>query len=76
MWEDAESMLAFRGASTYRAAMPKLQHWCNEASVAHWEQVSPVLPSWDYTACQLRTRGHLSKVLNPSAAQRIGIIAT
>ena len=76
LWENAESMTAYRGASPHRDAMPKLQHWCDEASVVHWEQESPVLPSWNYAAERLRTLGRLSKVLNPSEAQRAGIIAT
>ena len=74
VWDDAASMAAFRGASPHRDSMPHLQHWCDEASVAHWEQESPVVPSWKYSAEQLQAHGRLSKVSNPSEEQRAGII--
>lgn len=76
LWESREAALAYRNASPHRDAMPKLLHWCDEASMAYWETESDQLPSWDEAAKQMAERGHLSKVLNPSERQKAGVIAT
>ena len=46
-WDSQESMRAYMLAGAHKQAMPKLLHWCNEASVAHWEQAEADLPSWE-----------------------------
>jgi hypothetical protein len=46
--------------------MPHLMHWCDEASVAHWEQEELTLPSWEEADRRMRESGRISKVTNPS----------
>ena len=75
LWENEAAMKAFRTASPHREAMPKLLDWCDEASYVHGDQNTTELPRWEQAAEQLRERGHLSKVRNPSEDQKAGRIA-
>jgi hypothetical protein len=45
-WKDAESMRAFRNSGVHAAVVLKLNKWCNEASVVHWETEQAELPDW------------------------------
>ena len=45
-WDSQESMRAFMTSGPHKKAMPRLLHWCDEASVAHWTQPDASLPSW------------------------------
>jgi hypothetical protein len=71
-WEDEAAMHAYRIAHPHRAAMPKLLEWCDEAAVAHWNQESAELPSWETAERHLAESGRLSKVNHPSVDQRAG----
>jgi hypothetical protein len=42
--------------------------WCDEASVAHWEQAENELPAWTEADARMRQSGRASKVRRPSAA--------
>lgn len=66
VWESREAMREFRKAGSHRAVMPKLVNWCDEASVAHWEQESDALVSWEEADQRMRTIGAPSKVRRPS----------
>ena len=66
-WDNAESMRAYMLSGAHKKAMPRLMHWCDEASVAHWTQPEPTLPSWVEADRRMREQGRISKVLNPSA---------
>lgn len=46
-WNERDSMRRYMTAGAHNAAMPHLMHWCDEASVAHWEQEEMTLPSWE-----------------------------
>jgi hypothetical protein len=65
-WKDESSMRAFMMAAPHRKAMPKLVHWCCEASVVHWMQESPTLPDWQEAHRRMVAEGRPSKVNHPS----------
>jgi hypothetical protein len=67
-WDSSESMRAYMLSGAHKQAMPKLLHWCDEASVAHWTQPESTLPSWEEADQRMRREGRVSKVLHPSAA--------
>lgn len=48
--------------------MPKLLHWCDEASVLHWQQDDPTVPDTPEAHRRVVAEGRLSKVLHPSPA--------
>jgi len=65
-WENEDAMQAFRTTAAHRAAMPKLLILCDEASVVHWSQDTPELPSWQESHRRLMAEGRPSKVNHPS----------
>lgn len=65
-WDSAESMRQYMTTGAHKKAMPKLMHWCDEASVAHWQQESDTLPDWTEADRRMRTTGRVSKVRHPS----------
>jgi hypothetical protein len=71
-WDSEESMRQFMLSGPHKAAMPKLIHWCDEASVAHWPQPDTqdpepwTLPSWSDADQRMRSSGRPSKVAHPS----------
>jgi hypothetical protein len=69
VWTDAKAMDAYRTAGAHRAAMPRLMHWCDEASLAHWTQDSVEVPTWNEAYLRMVKEGRLSKVNHPSPAQ-------
>jgi len=66
-WDSQESMRQFMMTGDHKRAMPHLMEWCDEASVAHWEQEDLVLPSWEKADGRMRASGRASKVRKPSA---------
>lgn len=73
-WEDQSAMRAFMASGSHKTAMPKLMHWCDEASVGHWQQETATLPGWDEAHRRMVTEGRLSKVHHPSVAHLAGQI--
>ncbi len=67
VWDTPENMRQFMTSGAHKKAMPHLLNWCDEASVAHWEQEDVVMPSWTDAAKRLREQGRASKVRHPSA---------
>jgi hypothetical protein len=37
-WETEPHMRSYRNSLAHKKAMPKLQHWCSEASLVHWNR--------------------------------------
>ena len=66
-WDSQESMRRYMTTGSHKKAMPKLMEWCDEASVAHWEQEGTVLPGWAEADGRMREMGRVSKVRYPSA---------
>ncbi len=66
LWDTAQSMRAYMLKGAHKAAMPKLLNWCDEASVAHWDQPEARLPSWQEADLMMRQMGRPSKVRYPS----------
>ncbi|HVF54886.1 MAG TPA: antibiotic biosynthesis monooxygenase [Pyrinomonadaceae bacterium] len=74
-WEDEASMRAYRNAGAHRGVMPSLLEWCDEASVAHWNQERAEIPPWQEAHRRMVSEGRLSKVNHPSPAQAARQIA-
>ena len=72
IWLDEAAMRAFRDAQPHRDAMPRLLEWCDEASLAHWNQEASAAPDWKTAEGRLADVGRLSKVHHPSADQQAG----
>jgi hypothetical protein len=66
-WDGPESMRRYMSSGDHKRAMPHLMEWCDEASVAHWEQEDNALPSWEEADRRMREMGRVSKVKYPSA---------
>jgi hypothetical protein len=66
LWNDEADMRAYRNADAHKNAMPKLQHWCDEASVAHWLQEGAEFPDWQTAYEHMKSGGRVSKVKYPS----------
>lgn len=66
VWESQAAMRAYMTSGAHMKAMPKLLDWCDEASVAHWEQESDAMPSWEDADRRMRDTGRVSKVRHPS----------
>jgi heme-degrading monooxygenase HmoA len=65
-WRNESDMRAFMMSAPHRKAMPKLIHWCCEASLVHWIQESPALPDWQEAYRRMVAEGRPSKVNHPS----------
>jgi quinol monooxygenase YgiN len=72
LWRDGAAMSAYRASGAHRATMPKLQHWCDEAAVVHWEQETAALPPWSEAEARMRAEGRLSRVRYPSSVHARG----
>jgi heme-degrading monooxygenase HmoA len=66
VWETERAMKAFRGAAAHAKVMPRLVHWCDEASYAHWALSGDRVPSWQEAYEHLQKEGKLSRVAHPS----------
>jgi hypothetical protein len=66
MWATETSMKNFILEGAHRQAMGKLQDWCDEAAVVHWNQESAEGPTWQEAWGRLQREGRNSKVNHPS----------
>jgi hypothetical protein len=65
-WASEEAMRAYLRGGAHGAVMPRLLHWCDEASVARWPGAA--LPAWPEAAERMRALGRPSRVRHPSPA--------
>ncbi|NVO04793.1 MAG: DUF3291 domain-containing protein [Rhodoferax sp.] len=68
LWTDLAAMRAYVSAGPHRQSMKRLAHWCDEASVVHWEQDALDLPDWQEAHRRMQAQGRPSRVDRPSAA--------
>ena len=68
LWTDLDAMRAYVSAGAHRQSMNRLAHWCDEASVVHWQQEALELPNWDEAHRRMQEQGRPSRVNQPSAA--------
>ena len=64
-WEGRENMRDYMTTGSHRIAMPHLLAWCDEASVAHWDQGEDALPGWAEAERRMRAEGRPSKLRHP-----------
>jgi hypothetical protein len=74
-WSSEAAMRAYRAQGPHLGAMSKLAHWCDEASVVHWEQEGIALPSPGQLHRRMVESGRPSRVDHPSADQSANRIA-
>jgi hypothetical protein len=72
-WTDEAAMRAYRTAEPHRSAMTRLPKWCDEASVAHREQVTDEIPTAAEALQFMQQHGRASKVRYPSAGHAAGL---
>lgn len=75
LWTDAAAARAYQLSGAHRAAMPKLVHWCDEASVVHWTQKEPTLPDWATAERRMRAEGRVTPVKHPSPDHALAFAA-
>lgn len=75
VWENEAAMRGFRASGAHQRAMPKLALWCDEASVAHWEQAAPDVPGPDATLRRMQAEGRPLRLRHPSPDHAAGNVA-
>jgi len=65
-WSDIGAMRSYMSVNPHGSIMRKLAHWCDEASVVHWEQASQELPQWPIVHERMQREGRASRVNHPS----------
>jgi hypothetical protein len=66
VWTDRAAMRAYMTSGPHGDVMPDLRERCDEAHVAHWEQDTEELPTWDGAYWRLIGEGRDSAVAHPS----------
>ncbi len=66
VWTDRSAMRGYMTSGAHADVMPLLREWCDEAHVAHWEQDSHELPTWEEAHRRIVTEGRTSAVNHPS----------
>ncbi len=70
VWESQAAMRAYMASGAHLRAMPRLMAWCDEASVAHWQQEGVEAPDWAQVHERMQRDGRRSKVLYPAPAHQ------
>ncbi len=63
-------MHAFMTSGAHLRVVPRLMDWCDEASVAHWQQEELEAPAWEVVHTRMQQEGRRSKVKHPAAAHQ------
>lgn len=75
-WSSDDAMRQWKATGAHGRAMPFLMEWCDEASVARWEQDDDApFPTWQECQRRMARQGRASLVRLPSDAQIAGVAA-
>jgi hypothetical protein len=66
MWQGQSDMMRYMTHGAHSKVMPRLAHWCDEASVVHWVADQSGLPKWNEADRRMRAEGRPSKLQRPS----------
>ena len=69
-WQARGPMQAFVGSEPHRGIQGRLDHYCDEAAFADWEQASPDLPDWQTSWRHLTADGTAASLTHPSEANQ------
>lgn len=75
VWESEAAMRAFRASGDHQRVMHRLAGWCDEASVAHWEQADASVPLPAEVLRRMISAGRASRLNHPSTDHAAGRIA-
>ena len=75
VWADRAAMRAYMNSGAHADVMPLLREWCDEAHVAHWEQESDELPTWEEAHRRIVDVGRTSAVVHPSPDHQARTVA-
>lgn len=67
-WEEQAAMKIYRNSGAHRSVMPRIQDWCDEASVVHWRQEDCTLPNWDEVHRRMMAEGFPTRLAHASPA--------
>jgi len=67
LWDNLESMNAFRYSKVHAEVALLVDKWCDEASVVHWESDDVQFPSWKEAHRRMTETGKLTPLTFPSA---------
>lgn len=67
-WEEQAAMKIYRNSGAHSSVMPRIQDWCDEASVVHWRQEDCSLPTWDEVHRHMVADGFPTRLAHPSPA--------
>ena len=68
LWDNPSAARSFVNAGAHKKVMPRLMHWCDEASVATW--AGEPERDWDAIYACMLAEGRLSRVKNPTRAHQ------
>jgi hypothetical protein len=69
-WQDRSLMQGFVDSQPHLGISTRLDHYCDEATFADWEQASPDLPDWQTSWRHLTADGKAAALTHASAANQ------
>ena len=63
-------MQAYVDSEPHLGISARLDHYCDEATFADWDQDSPALPDWQTSWRHLTADGKAAQLTHPSAANQ------
>ena len=69
-WQDRDRMRAFVDAQPHLGISERLDHYCDEATFADWEQASQALPDWQASWRHITADGKVAELTHASAANQ------